>query len=489
MTVPPAAPAVRASLALSALNSYLGLALQLATTAYVARILSPYETGVFAVAAVFAALASNFRDFGVAEYLVQRAQVSADVLRASLAVNLAASWAMAVVLLAASPWLAAFYREPGVGNVMRVQALSFVLIPFGAVTLAWYRRELDFRPIFRANVAGHLASALTVVTLVAAGQGYMAPAWASVAGVAATVAVAIGHRPPWFPRWPSFTGTREAWHFGRFASGVFVTTQAGKSAPDLVIGRVSGMADVGLFSRANGLVEVFNRLVLNVVLPVCLPYLADGVRRDGSVLPNLTRAACLLTGVGWPCLALLALAAFPAIRAMYGPQWTDAVGLAQVLCLAAAVELLHRLTDETLFSLGKAREAHRLQMAVQGLRAIGVMAVLPWGLQGAAWGLLTASLLGVGVCQRELTRHAGLRGAHTWAAIVPSARLTAICAAPVAALVLAVPPDESNFVAVGVVAGLLGMAAWVMGVRWLEHPAWQEIRRLLGKRSGQPLQP
>ena len=62
---------VRRSLAYSAADSYLSVLLQLAGTVIIARLLTPTETGVFAVAAVFAALAGTFRDFGVAEYMIQ----------------------------------------------------------------------------------------------------------------------------------------------------------------------------------------------------------------------------------------------------------------------------------------------------------------------------------------------------------------------------------------------------------------------------------
>ena len=57
---------VRKSLAFSALDSYVAMVLQIASTVIIARILTPEQTGVFAVAAVFASLASAFRDFGVA---------------------------------------------------------------------------------------------------------------------------------------------------------------------------------------------------------------------------------------------------------------------------------------------------------------------------------------------------------------------------------------------------------------------------------------
>ena len=97
---------------------------------------------------MFAAIASNFRDFGVAEYLIQEKDLTDQKLRASLAANIIVSWLMAGSLLAASGWIADFYDEWGIARVIRVQAFNFILIPFGAVTYAYFRRELNYQPFF-----------------------------------------------------------------------------------------------------------------------------------------------------------------------------------------------------------------------------------------------------------------------------------------------------------------------------------------------------
>lgn len=96
--------AIRRSLAYSIADSYLALPLQLVGTMIISRLLTPAETGVFAVAAVFAAFASTFRDFGVAEYLIQENELDAEKIRAALTVNIAISWAMALLLFFSLHW-------------------------------------------------------------------------------------------------------------------------------------------------------------------------------------------------------------------------------------------------------------------------------------------------------------------------------------------------------------------------------------------------
>lgn len=473
--------AVRKSLLLSLADSYLGIALQLASTVIIARLLTPEELGVFAVAAVFASLASTFRDFGVAEYLIQERDLDDRKIRAALALNIIVSWSVAAVLMAAAPLAASFYRTDGVASVMRVQALCFLLVPFGAVTQAWFRRQLDYRPIVICNLLSNIAAFGVSVALALMGFSYMSLAWSALAGIAVTVAAVAWFRPKEFPRWPALAGIGQVFAFGKFASLIYIVAQVGKGAPELLIGRARGMADVGMYSRANGLVEMFNRLLLRPVLQVCMPYFAQAEREHGSVAPAYIRSVSILTAVGWPFLAYLAVAAWAAIRIIYGTQWLEAVPVARVLCLACAIELTFLLSREALLACGQARPANSLQFGLVGLQVLGLSAVFTYGLLGAAWGLVAASTLGMALSQWQLHRVIGLDSRALARACLPSLGLSVLAAAPMLAWHLIRPPTEASFWTFAVVGGLCTAALWLAGLRWMNHALWDELRLVGGK--------
>jgi O-antigen/teichoic acid export membrane protein len=470
---------VRKSLLLSFADSYLGVALQIASTVIVSRLLTAPEVGTFAVAAVFAALASTFRDFGVGEYLVQEKELNDDAIRAALTVNIAISWLMALILFLASPLAADFYRSDGVGQVMRLQAVSFLFIPFGAVTMSWFRREMNFKPLMIAGIVSNLASFVVVVTLAYRGFGYMSMAWSSLAGICATVLVSLWLRPRHFPRWPGRRGIAKVVHFGKFASGIYIFGAVGKGAPEMIIGRALDAAAVGVFSRAYGLAEIFNRLVLRTVVLVYLPLFAKEVREQGTPSPAMLRAMSYLTAVGWPFLAFMGLASFAVVRLMYGPQWLESVWLAKIVCLAAAVEIVYFAAKEALLSKGLVRECNNLQMGIQGLRILGLFAVLFWGLEGACWGLLAATFLGALLSHRYLARYIDLSVGDVVRALMPSVVVTAFCMAPLLIWVLLVPPNESNYLSSASVGGALGVVLWFVGLRVTNHCLWPEVTRAM----------
>jgi len=466
---------IRRSLVYSIADSYLALPLQLLGTMIISRLLTPAETGVFAVAAVFAAFASTFRDFGVAEYLIQEKELDSDKIRAALTVNIAVSWLMGAALFIGAPFAAVFYDSQGVGEVMRVQAFNFVLIPFGAVTMANFRRLLDFRPIFIANLAANITTFVVSVTCAYLGMSYMSLAWSSLAGVLVSVIASILFRPADFPRWPGFRHIGRVIHFGKFASGIYVFGQLGAGAPEMILGRLQGMVDVALFSRANGLIEIFNRTVMRAIMPVCLPYFAKTNREHGTVVDGYLASMSYLTAIGWPFLAFIGIEAYAAIRIMYGVQWMDSVPLAQILCAAGVINMVHRLSKEVLIACGDVKNSNMLQIITQFARIAGLFAVIPFGLPGACWGYLAGSIAGALYAQWLLARTVGLTTYAVVKTCLPSAGITCFCILPVSVWATMSGVSEGNFLAHAFGGGAMTGLCWLLALRCLKHPLWAEV--------------
>lgn len=469
---------VRRSFAYSLADNYLGVLLQLASTFVISRLLSPGEIGIFSVAAALSALASTFRDFGVAEYLIQAPQADERRLRAALAANLMVSWAVAALLLAISVPAGDFYRSAGVATVLQVLSVNFLLIPFGAVTMACFRRALDYRPIFIINVSSSLAGFAVTIAAATAGLSYMAMAWGALAGIVVTIAVATALRPAGMPWRPSLRGIGEVLRFGKFATGSYLVEQLGRSAPEAVIGRAIDLAAVAFFSRANGILEIFNRAVMRAVVQVCLPYFAQRERASADAQSDYARTAAYVTAVGWPFFLVALPLAYPLIRTLYGPQWMESVLLAQVLCVAAMLELPFALASEMLVAKGRIDLSTRLQMQTQGIRIVGILAFIPFGLLAVCWALVAIALCNSAIAAGYLGRTIGLRPRVLARACARSALLAVGCAAPVLLITLALPATGANHLATLALALPAAGAAWLLGLVLTRHPIWAEVRQL-----------
>ena len=472
---------IRKSLVYTIADSYTALPLQLLGTIIISRLLTPFEAGVFGVAAVFASLASTFRDFGVSEYLIQEKDLRNEQIRAALTVNIFISWAMGMLLFLGAPFAAEFYRSAGVGHVMRVQAFNFLLIPFGAVTLAYFKRQLDFRPIFICNFASNLTTFAVSVICALNGFSYMSLAWASLCGTVITVALSVGFRPANFPRWPGIEGIGKVVHFGKFASGIYIIGQVGRAAPEMIIGRLLNLSNVAFFNRGGGIVELFSYAVMRAVNPISLPYFAKNHREQGSIVEGYLKSISHLTAVGWPFLAFGSFMAYPAIRIIYGQQWLPSVPLTKVLCFVGAISLIHILATEALIAAQEVKVANKLQFCIQSFRIAGLFAVVPYGLIGACYGLFVASIFSFGISQFYLNRATGLSLISVIRACSPSALVAIFSAGPIGLWVCFYPVDETNYLRAAVIAGGFLSLLWTLSLRLLKHPLWDEIVSLTGK--------
>ncbi|MEW6293381.1 MAG: lipopolysaccharide biosynthesis protein [Pseudomonadota bacterium] len=473
---------VRRSLAYSAADSYVSAAVYLASTVVISRLLSPEQIGVYAVAAAFAAFAATFRDFGVAEYLIQEKDLARDKIRAALTVNIAVSWLMGLLMLAGSQPAADFYGTPGIAEVMQLLAINFALIPFGAVTMAYFRRQLDFRPIFFVGFAGNLTHLAVAIYCAFNGFGYMSLAWASLANTFIVVAGSMLLRPADFPIWPGLKAVREVFRFGKHASGIYIVGQLGKSAPDVVIGRALDMASVAFFSRANGLIEIFHKTVLRAIYPVCLPYFAHSRRHNQGIACGYLKATGFLTAIGWPFFAFMAIIAPDAVRLIYGHQWTASVPLARILCLVAFFEIVHYLATEALIAAGRVALSNLLQFMLQSLRVVGLLAVIPFGLPGACWGLVLAAGSGLLLAQVMLKHAIDLQWSDIIKECLPNLAITAATSLSTGLtyyLFGLVSVDEYLFRLM--VGCLVFCLIWLLAVRKLAPSLWQEINTLANR--------
>ncbi len=245
----------------------------------IARLLTPSEIGIYSVTMVLLGFIATFRDLGAGQYLVQNKSLTEEKMRATWSVQLGLGLFFAVLVLAAAVPVARFYGEPQMVGIMLILALNFAMTPFQAYPYAWLIREMRFGSIAGVRFSSALTHGVSAIGLAWLGYGPVSLAWANtLSTVAGIVAVWFIARPrlPWRP---ITRGIRDVISFGSKLTAASLMNTLSSGAPELLLGKLQGMADAGLFSRGQGLVTMFQRLVLDAVNSVALPYFARQSRR------------------------------------------------------------------------------------------------------------------------------------------------------------------------------------------------------------------
>lgn len=471
-------------------ENYVVLAVNAIATIVVARLLLPEEIGLFSVAAAVVFLGSVLRDFGVGTYVVQEQDLTELRLRTAFTLTCVASWLVGLALIAARSAIAGFYGVPDLADVLGILGINFALIPFGSVTLAYMRRTLMFGRAAVVNIASAIVSCVTVVTLAYRGYGYFSPAWASIAGTVAGIALLLALRPAGLPWRPSLKEARHVLSFSAFASMGTLVGSVGSRMPDLLIGKVLDMHSVGIFSRATGMLDLFNTALMNAINKFALPHFADVHRSGADMEASFLQTTRYITAFSFPFFASLAILAPIIVRVLFGNQWDEAVPLAQVLCVSAAVGSPYHVWTAALTAIGRYRKVTLLIVVAQAVNLAAMVVAIRGGLLALAVAMACAGIVSLAMIAGALRVIVPVR--RVARAVLPNLTLAAFTVpGPVAGLLLWQGGRAGDVVAL-CVAIAVGTLGWIVALRGFGHPVYGEFLRAasdLRRLAGSPPNP
>lgn len=468
---------LRRSLIINFLSSSGATFLQFVVSVLLARILSPSEIGIYSMTVVFVNLAHVFRDFGVNSYLQREDNLTPDKIRSATGVVFTSSWLIATALFLASGWLGRWFNEPGIVPVMRVLAIGFFFIPFGAITSALLSREFAAEKQAIVNAVGTASFCVSCLVLAKLGFGSMALAWANLINILACALAYIPLRPKNLPWSPSFKHWRSVAHFGL---GSLLSSCAGSlnnAIPDILLGKLGTARHVGLLSRANSTVTIFTYVAGSTVSYGAVSYLAQSHHRGESLVPVLSRATVLLTGVGWAALALTAVLGQDIVAALYGPKWGECVPAILPLAIAAAVGMMFHYIPMAVTAIGRPYlSAVPTMITLVSRIGFGVL-LFDGSLVNFAWALCLATVATAPSVLMQQTRHFGFTAGILLRAVAPSAIVALGTAAAAAAMAALLPATLAPMTRLLIMAVPLA-AVWYLLLRATRHELVGEIHRL-----------
>jgi lipopolysaccharide exporter len=136
------------------------------STIILARLLTPDDFGVVAMAMVGVAMLEVFTQSGSDLALLRNAEPTREHYNAAWTLEIIQGCVLAVLLFTTAPLVGGHFEDPRVTNVIRLLSLRAVVGGFQNIGVVTFRRELRFGREFQFGIVKK--SATFVVTLVAA---------------------------------------------------------------------------------------------------------------------------------------------------------------------------------------------------------------------------------------------------------------------------------------------------------------------------------
>jgi len=461
------------------LNRYIVLAINLATTMILSRLLTPAQTGLFSIAASVIIIAQTIRDFGVAEYLVQEKDLSAGKTRTAFGITLIFAWTLGAMVFLCRHVMADMYGSPELSNLLGVVSLSFLVVPFSSTVMALLNRDMAFGKLFRISLASNIANAVVAVGLAYLGWGAMALALGMLAMNVTTALVAGMMARSWDHLIPSVREWRAVIGFGSYMSGTNIINQVCARAPDLIIGHALGNHTLGIYNRALGVVFLFYEVVVSSVQTVAFPAFAAANRAGEDVRSPYLRAVTLISGAVVPVLGVVAIAAEPVVGFLLGDQWLPAVPLIRLIAVCMAIETLAPIIPYFLGAIGWVRVLLPLAFATRASQLLGIVIGTQFGIEWVAASLILSSAINL-VITASVLRHCVQLGLGQLLRAGGKSAVVALASAilPYSAFVLRDGAHDPYLVSLILTFGSGGLS-WLAAIVVLDHPLRRELIALL----------
>ena len=360
-----------------------------ASTFLVIRILSPEDYGLFAMTSVVLVLLGLVNGFGFANAVIADRDGGDGQLRQLFGLLIVINGALAAVQFLAAPFVADYYNQPRVTDLLRVQSLIYLTNPFLALGYTVLSRQMDFRRQAQVNMASAFISAVAALAGALAGLGVWTLIVAPLAGFVSRAAGMLIAAQAFI--WPSFDfrGSKALAAYGGVAMigqlFWFIQTQA-----DIVIaGRALSATELGLYTTSLFLAQLFVNKVVPPLNEVAFSAYAKVQDDPAAVAEGFLKSVRIIMLLAVPFCLGLASVAEPALHVMLGEKWLPAAAIVEVLALAMPFMTLHVLFAPATSAVGRPGIATRSSLLGAAIMPLAFwLGVQTDGGRGIAWGWL-----------------------------------------------------------------------------------------------------
>ena len=378
----------------SYLSTFTKAFLSLLVLVILARLLTPVDFGLLAIAWIFIMLGNRFGQAFVGPAVIQRAELTDFHIQVGFTLSVLIGIAMAAMIWLLAPFIGDFFRESTATEVLQALSIIFVISGIGSVPAHLLRRDLRFKELMVADVLAYsIGYGLTAIVLAVQGYGVWSLVWGEIMHRAIHAVMTVRYtRMPLHPRWalPEATDllSRGA-GFSLARSFEFIARQGGY----FVVGRWLGAGALGYFTRADKLILLPRNYVGQSLFHVLFPAMAQRQQGPERLATIYLHGSEVLSLVALPVSAMLFVCAPEIVSVILGGQWGPVVILLQILAFAVLFQMCDILNFAVIGALGAVyRQSWR-----QGIHAVlvvgGAWYASRWGLEAVVIVIVGAQVL------------------------------------------------------------------------------------------------
>lgn len=359
-----------------------------------ARLLMPEMFGLIAMVVIFISIGQTLMDGGMTSSLIRTKNPDQLDYSTVFMTNIIVSCIIYGVVYLFAPYIAEFYNQDVLTDIVRLFALTFVIRALVAVHVAKLTKEMNFKLQMKLQIPATIISGVVGVIMAYKGYGVWSLVWLNL-----VQAIIITTQYWLFVDWrPSlvFDKKRFRYHFDfgykLTISGLIDTIY--NDAYRIVIGKFFSPAAVGFFNQAETMRLFPVNQISSVMGKVTYPYFS-GIKDDVHLKSAYSQSMKLVLLVVIPIMITLIIIAKEGFILMFGEKWLPSVPYFQILAIASIIRPISTYNLNILKVKGKSNTFLKVEIYKKVLGVMALIVGLQFGLMGLVISLTAVSFMWV----------------------------------------------------------------------------------------------
>jgi O-antigen/teichoic acid export membrane protein len=358
-----------------------------------ARLLLPEEFGLIGMIAVFITFSQLFIDSGFSFALIRKKEVTRIEYETVFWFNTSASLFFFIILWVTSPYIAEFYNQPDLTNIVKAVSISLLINACGSIQNIGLRRDLKFKELTIAGFFSKVISGVVAIYMALRGLGVWSLVIQQLLNNLLRVSILFFYNRLLPHLRFSFKTFKELFSFSsKLLYGGMVNSIVSNIYP-LVIGKYFSVSEVGFFNKANSMQGFPVLLFTGIVQQVSLPTFSK-IQDDDLRFKNAYKSAIQLSffTILLP-LVLIVASAKPLVVVLLTEKWLPAAGMLQILAIGGMFYPLSALNVNIIGIKGRSDLVMYLQFSKDALTIAGVIIGVFFGIKGLVISYTVTSIV------------------------------------------------------------------------------------------------
>lgn len=323
-----------------AIAKYSGIIISLIITAVLARLISPDDFGVVAIATVIIAFFGLFTDIGISPAIIQHKELTKKDLSNIFSFTFWIGISLTILFYLASWAIADFYNNPTLKILCQLLSINLFFATINIVPNALFYKNKEFKFISIRSFSIQLLCGIFAIGAAFWGAKLYALIITPILSSILVFFISIYKYPQSLSLTFGINTIKKIFSYSIYQFLFNIICYFSRNIDKLLIGKHMGMVLLGYYEKSYRLMMLPLQNITQVITPVMHPIFSDYQNDLNQLAISYEKIIKILAFIGFPLSVLLYFTAHEAVLIIFGNQWVPSISIFKILSLSVGTQII-----------------------------------------------------------------------------------------------------------------------------------------------------